>query len=143
MLLERIYSNMTLKELYHDYITGSDIPLTTTLRDVKKIVQDILKEEVDNGYRNKVTGAKTTPNQKPVKHKISFEVYYRNKGIKSVPRTLQALSNTHKAITVLTEKEIVDNKCSRYVYEITTTLSDEELPKIFYNNGASSVYLKR
>lgn len=143
MLLERIYSNMTLKELYHDYITGSDIPLTTTLRDVKQIVQDILKEEVANGYRNKVTGAKTTPNQEPVRHKISFEVYYHNKGTRAVPKTLQEFHKKFDTVVILTEKDIVDDKCSRYVYEITTSLSDEELPKIFYENGASSVYLKR
>lgn len=141
-VVERIYNNMSINE-FQNYIKDMHLAGNTTLRELEKQIKETLKNEVEQGYRDSITGERKSPNAKPVEHTIFFEVYYDNKGTRAVPKTLQALNNTSNTKAEIIESETyIGERCSSYIYKITTLQENNIIPHVFYNNGASSVYWK-
>ena len=136
--IERTYNHMTITE-FQNYI--KNFSNDTNIQDVEKLIKNLLKKEIEQGYRDSVTGEKITPNAEPSSHIISFEVYYGNKGKITAQKTLNALNGLEDTIAAIIDSEIVDNKCSRYVFKMNTMQTNSKLVNIIYNNGASSVYL--
>ena len=142
-VVERIYNNMSVDE-FQNYIKDMHLAGNTTLRELEKQIKELLKNEVEQGYRDSITGERKDPNAEPVEHTISFEVYYHNKGTRTVPKTLQALNNTPNTRAEIVEsKTYKSDKCSSYLYKVTTSQENNVIPHVFYNNGASSVYFIR
>ena len=141
-VVERIYNNMSVDE-FQNYIKGMHLTGSTTLRELEKQVKELLKNEVEQGYRDSITGERKEPNAEPVEHTISFEVYYHNKGTRAVPKTLQALNSTPNTRAEVIESHVINEKCSVHTYKIITSQENKVIPHVFYNNGASSVYFKR
>ena len=139
-VVERAYSGLTINE-FLEYL--KDIPKDTKINKAVDIVKETLKEEVKNGFRDEVTGERVHPNQKSVNRVVSFVVYYHNTGVQSSSRTIKVLNKVPEIFAEITDSEVIDKKCSKYIYKITI-FGDKKLldiTDILYRQGGSAVYL--